>query len=212
MVIAIIAILAAILFPVFAKAREKARQSSCQSNAKQLGLALLQYAQDYDETYTQGWTPVEGDGYQRNWPSLVQPYCKSVQMFVCPSDTAPTSTNYATCPDRVATSFMVNSQISWGQGASAVAKLVAPANTVMLCEGADSQTTAGLVVPYVAHEGAWILDDPINGRSDQNWGGVMCRHSDMGNVGFADGHVKSMGYQKWDYPNTPWLNPAIGGS
>ncbi len=48
-VIAIIAILAAILFPVFAKAREKARQSSCQSNVKQLGLAFMQYTQDYDE-------------------------------------------------------------------------------------------------------------------------------------------------------------------
>jgi prepilin-type N-terminal cleavage/methylation domain-containing protein len=51
-VIAIIAILAAILFPVFAKAREKARQSSCLSNLKQLGLAVLQYAQDYDEILT----------------------------------------------------------------------------------------------------------------------------------------------------------------
>ncbi|HAZ64113.1 MAG TPA: hypothetical protein DCZ72_10965, partial [Armatimonadetes bacterium] len=48
-VIAIIAILAAILFPVFAKAREKARQASCSSNMKQIGLAFLQYAQDYDE-------------------------------------------------------------------------------------------------------------------------------------------------------------------
>ncbi|HAZ63178.1 MAG TPA: hypothetical protein DCZ72_06155, partial [Armatimonadetes bacterium] len=47
-VIAIIAILAAILFPVFAKAREKARQSSCSSNLKQIGLAALQYVQDYD--------------------------------------------------------------------------------------------------------------------------------------------------------------------
>jgi prepilin-type N-terminal cleavage/methylation domain-containing protein len=49
-VIAIIAILAAILFPVFAKAREKARQTSCLSNCKQIALACLQYAQDYDET------------------------------------------------------------------------------------------------------------------------------------------------------------------
>ncbi|MEN6645415.1 MAG: prepilin-type N-terminal cleavage/methylation domain-containing protein, partial [Armatimonadia bacterium] len=50
-VIAIIAILAAILFPVFAKAREKARQSSCLSNVRQLGMAWLQYLQDYDETF-----------------------------------------------------------------------------------------------------------------------------------------------------------------
>jgi len=50
-VIAIIAILAAILFPVFAKAREKARQASCQSNLKQITLAFLMYASDYDEAY-----------------------------------------------------------------------------------------------------------------------------------------------------------------
>ena len=48
-VIAIIAILASILFPVFARAREKARQTSCLSNMKQLGLACSMYAQDYDE-------------------------------------------------------------------------------------------------------------------------------------------------------------------
>src|SRR5438046_982945 len=50
-VIAIIAILAAILFPVFAQARDKARTTSCLSNGKQLGTALMMYAQDYDETY-----------------------------------------------------------------------------------------------------------------------------------------------------------------
>ncbi|MFA4044255.1 MAG: hypothetical protein HZRFUVUK_001041, partial [Candidatus Fervidibacterota bacterium] len=54
-VIAIIAILAAILFPVFARAREKARQASCQSNLKQIGLAIFQYAQDYDERLPLAW-------------------------------------------------------------------------------------------------------------------------------------------------------------
>ena len=59
-VIAIIAILAAILFPVFAKAREKARQTTCLSNQKQLNLAVLSYAQDYDEILTPSliyWVP-----------------------------------------------------------------------------------------------------------------------------------------------------------
>ncbi|MFO8079163.1 MAG: prepilin-type N-terminal cleavage/methylation domain-containing protein [Armatimonadota bacterium] len=54
-VIAIIAILAAILFPVFARAREKARQSSCLSNVKQLNLGVMMYVQDYDETFPQGY-------------------------------------------------------------------------------------------------------------------------------------------------------------
>jgi prepilin-type N-terminal cleavage/methylation domain-containing protein len=58
-VIAIIAILAAILFPVFSRARENARRSSCQSNLKQIGLAVMQYQQDYDERtmpYQQSYT------------------------------------------------------------------------------------------------------------------------------------------------------------
>ena len=80
-VIAIIAILAAILFPVFAKAREKARQSVCQSNLKQIGLGLLMYAQDYDETLPptqdvpQGWW---------NYKNLIISYVKNDKVFSMP--------------------------------------------------------------------------------------------------------------------------------
>lgn len=81
--IAIIAILAAILFPVFAQAREKARQTSCLSNEKQLGLAILQYAQDYDETYPTG---LQQSWYANTWPLLVQPYVKTLDVFRCPTD------------------------------------------------------------------------------------------------------------------------------
>lgn len=85
-VIAIIAILAAILFPVFAQAREKARQTSCLSNVKQLGIAVLSYSQDYDELYPVGTDVV--NFVNGNWPLRVQPYCKSLGVFVCPSDGA----------------------------------------------------------------------------------------------------------------------------
>jgi prepilin-type N-terminal cleavage/methylation domain-containing protein/prepilin-type processing-associated H-X9-DG protein len=77
-VIAIIAILAAILFPVFAQAREKARQTSCISNLKQIGLATLQYAQDYDETYPNGWHPDGVSGAFTGvdvWRISILPYC-----------------------------------------------------------------------------------------------------------------------------------------
>jgi len=100
-VIAIIAILAAILFPVFAKAREKARQTSCLSNLKQIGLATLQYNQDYDEQFYPHRTTTGVDsnpliaqfpqisGQARNrtfWISLIQPYTKSLDVFKCPSN------------------------------------------------------------------------------------------------------------------------------
>ncbi len=94
-VIAIIAILAAILFPVFAKAREKARQSSCQSNLKQIGIAMLSYRQDYDERHLkQRWTAGQalnnpfgtaGDGMTYFW--VLDPYVKNSQVFICPSST-----------------------------------------------------------------------------------------------------------------------------
>ncbi len=79
-VIAIIAILAAILFPVFAKAREKARQTSCLNNVKQLSVAGLQYAQDYDERIVIYRYP---DPYF--WPDKLDPYIKNTQVRKCPS-------------------------------------------------------------------------------------------------------------------------------
>ncbi len=103
-VIAIIAILASILFPVFARARENARRASCSNNLKQISMALLQYAQDYDERYPStlegphggpyvvqtkaGWPGAKFFLDSRNyvsWMDHIYPYVKSVQIFECPS-------------------------------------------------------------------------------------------------------------------------------
>ncbi len=92
-VIAIIAILAAILFPVFAQAREKARQANCLSNEKQLGTAILMYAQDYDETLPM-WAEIkriepdgryyeEGANTDIRWWKGVGPYVKNRGIFRC---------------------------------------------------------------------------------------------------------------------------------
>lgn len=90
-VIAIIAILAAILFPVFAQAREQARKTSCLSNFKQTSLAMIMYAQDYDETEVPGWvidTDLQnkfGQSGQRTWQWCLLPYIKTYQVFLDPS-------------------------------------------------------------------------------------------------------------------------------
>ena len=80
-VIAIISILAATLFPVFARARENARRASCLSNLKQIGLGVMMYVQDYDETYPLSYNFTTGI----YWHAAVQPYVKSQQVFNCPS-------------------------------------------------------------------------------------------------------------------------------
>ncbi|MDR3709457.1 MAG: DUF1559 domain-containing protein [Capsulimonadaceae bacterium] len=127
-VIAIIAILAAILFPVFATAREKARQTSCASNLKQIGLAMVQYAQDFDETPPNGLS----NTYSVNgWAGQIFPYVKAKGAYVCPDDQTPG----ASC------SYLYNSNTQ-NEGATAKVPLPAfplsqytsPAKTVLLAE------------------------------------------------------------------------------
>ena len=89
-VIAIIAILAAILFPVFARARESARRASCLSNLKQLGLAIVMYAQDYDDTFPgcASWTSspwYNPPYYSVGFKPTIMPYVKNAQVFLCPT-------------------------------------------------------------------------------------------------------------------------------
>ncbi len=92
-VIAIIAILAAILMPVFAQAREKARQAGCQSNLKQIGMAFRMYVQDYDERFPNNCPNPrvvcerrERAGCWDGWVSnLLVPYEKNYQIYICPS-------------------------------------------------------------------------------------------------------------------------------
>ena len=126
-VIAIIAILAAILFPVFAKAREKARQSSCLSNVKQLSLAYLQYAQDYDERLPESYWTTGIPASARLWGTsymlgteLVYPYVKNIQVYVCPSSNGISCCYGPTSSD-------------WH--GYALGSVVSPARAIMLVEG-----------------------------------------------------------------------------
>jgi prepilin-type N-terminal cleavage/methylation domain-containing protein len=85
-VIAIIAILAAILFPVFAQARAKARQTACLSNMKQIGTGIAMYTQDYDEMVvpSSNGSDAVTPSTLRSWPTLIQPFIKNADVFVCP--------------------------------------------------------------------------------------------------------------------------------
>ena len=96
-VVAIIALLATILFPAFARVRENARRASCQSNLKQIGIGIMMYVQDYDETMPftdfgpgtgcvqQDASTLSSGGGLYKWMDAIFPYVKSEQVFVCPS-------------------------------------------------------------------------------------------------------------------------------
>jgi len=136
-VIAIIAILAAILFPVFAKVREKARQTSCTSNMKQLGLAFVQYSQDNDETNPPGLYNASATiiPIGAGWAGSIYPYVKSTGVYKCPDDsnsqvTDPTVNTVIDYP----VSYAMNINLSGGGSGGTIAAQQAPASTVLLCE------------------------------------------------------------------------------
>jgi prepilin-type N-terminal cleavage/methylation domain-containing protein/prepilin-type processing-associated H-X9-DG protein len=87
--VAIVAVLAALLFPVFAQAREAARKVSCTSNLRQLGIAHTLYAQDYDQTLAPTFTGTNGgtrlDGKSVRWMTLVFPYVRNRAVYSCPN-------------------------------------------------------------------------------------------------------------------------------
>ncbi len=193
-VIAIIAILAAILFPVFARARENARRSSCQSNLKQIGLGLLQYAQDYDERFM---APATGG---KSWDTVSAPYMgikvaydSSAQIFRCPSDP------FATSGGRPSRSYAMP-QAQWSDpdvnayfgtknrdAGRAFSELMAPATTLMIVESPSPDNTFGET--YNAESYGPIANSNNDKRQDGAQRGKQM-HFDGYNYLFADGHVK----------------------
>jgi prepilin-type N-terminal cleavage/methylation domain-containing protein/prepilin-type processing-associated H-X9-DG protein len=129
-VIAIIAILAAILFPVFQKVRENARRTTCASNLKQLGLAFIQYTQDYDETLPSG---NNNNNYASPaWDAQVYPFVKANAVYQCPDDASGTPPAGSVNASYGMNLFLANMQ--YGAAGLNQALVNAPSNVVLLYE------------------------------------------------------------------------------
>lgn len=191
-VVAIIALLAAILFPAFSRVREGARRSSCLSNTKQIGLGAMQYAQDYDERMVNTYT-IYGPGNSNVawWQDMLQPYMKSYQIVICPSQTPPTSYNSnrpTGAPNPLLTSYAGNNVFNdaggnalfppmraGGIGAGrALASLEEPSTTILFTDVASTSMEIF----------SWSHTDL--GSASQ----VDKRHLQGANFAFADGHSK----------------------
>lgn len=171
-VIAIIAILAAILFPVFAKAREKARQASCSSNVKQLMLAALSYCQDFDERLPQHGTNCSGGVNNPCYLEKIMPYCKSTQLRICPSAAGTSAQRYG---------WNITSGMTSG---NSLGSFTSPATTVLIGDTARPAPFFNATGP-----GSCPTNEGITTRAC-----IPLRHNDGANFGFMDGHVKWFSY------------------
>ena len=201
-VIAIIAILAAILFPVFAQAREKARQTSCISNMKQLGTAMMMYAQDFDEMIVANHAPyqirVNTTTRWAEWWYLTQPYVKNWGVFNCPSQ--------RNLGISVQTQGGPNVRITYGKRGCAdnvfpgegsnvlwngsLAQILEPADTIAL--GDWGRGNGHRLCPHW-HRGRQYVGYP-----------QAVLHNEGTNYVFHDGHAKYMKYTRTFKPKNLW--------
>lgn len=197
-VLFIIGVLTALLFPLTNKSRENARRSSCQSNLKQVGLGFMQYMRDYDEKVTLAYTDDDSSGdynanFDKGWMQNIQPYVKSTEIFQCPSednDYFPPlrATDYWYSAPVEQTSHMslfdgVQETVLCGDGVAMPAAFVATHGAIAYSDDAPA-------LKY--NRDIWDTTEKTEGKGGR-------RHLIGMNFLFCDGHVK-------------WLKPETVGA
>lgn len=216
-VIAIIAILAAMLFPVFARAREKARQTSCLSNLRQLGLALHMYVQDYEAYPLHSHKELGNPG--RRWMRMVTPYVRNQQLHHCPSAGPRPDLTTSAQVYGYNYQYLGNGRDPSGTDTPALlasdASIAFPSETVAF---GDSAGLAQYLGTSLEQKSGYALDPPLpNPRFGVYYGGTAGlldraltspRHNDGVNVAFCDGHSKWTRPEVLEQSNYYWNGRA----
>ncbi|HEY3268837.1 MAG TPA: prepilin-type N-terminal cleavage/methylation domain-containing protein [Armatimonadota bacterium] len=219
-VIAIIAILAAILFPVFAKARERAQATACLSNLKQMGIAAKMYEGDYDDHLVPYFVYHGKDPITR-FTKLLEPYTKSLEIFTCPSDHLDRAKLASDASRQYPTTYGVNWSICrsvglYSDGSTLTGAPTATTNTVKDASGTVWACDCAVMDPLYAsrpnpaewHENLaaarnaaqsdiyffylpWYTTEGWNGGTS-TWSRPFARHMGRFNAMFFDAHAASM--------------------
>lgn len=212
-VIAIIAILAAILFPVFARARENARRSSCSSNLKQIGLGVLQYTQDYDESMVPYRLDYVSGTSVMPFPVLLQPYIKSVQLFQCPSNSTTNQVEGSVVPgitpNGVPASYNANAgALAEADGGPGSRRPMQQASFGNISLASFNNPSSTIIITETKQSGA--PDMYNNGSLYSSASAGLQNHLGTTNFLFADGHVKSLRPTATGSPTCLWtLSNAV---
>jgi prepilin-type N-terminal cleavage/methylation domain-containing protein/prepilin-type processing-associated H-X9-DG protein len=237
-VIAIIAILAAMLLPALARAKQKADTASCLNNNRQMFLCSQLYADDNNGKLCFTFSLVGNQEQRKLWFNYLAPYCRTTNLALCPTDAkglhTRAATIYPTDPkDQLVINYQYNFRIGgcdwpgvWPKetypplGISSVRK---PAVTVQFTDGGSKplntvNPTTCCTAQSPEKPGCWIVQDPASSvpssfaaTDDPNWGGPRLRHNERSAVMFVDGHVEVVRASSWYWGGTPWLDPTKGG-
>ncbi|MBI2926527.1 MAG: prepilin-type N-terminal cleavage/methylation domain-containing protein [Verrucomicrobia bacterium] len=237
-VIAIIAILAGMLLPVLAKAREKGKSASCINNLRQMGIAARIYADDHDSRFCYTFQVRGNNDFRKAWFNFLQPYQQTTNLLLCPSKSKKFKELIALYPsersEKAISNYGANFKLGgcdwpgiWDTKDWPALKdtfVRKPANTVYMTDSGTKPVptkdpTKCVTTRSIEKPGSWVLQDPMNDApcsgcvtsTDPNWCGPQLRHISRSNVSFADAHVEALRASQWYYGDTPWLKPSVGG-